>query len=400
MPGTVKYASPLLDWWKLTLFQIAELVAEYKELESPLPEDTPSRIPLLERNVNLNAVRQPRQEQIDHGYGEGAFEDLDLEGNDDQENINDADDSTSLSSYAPSSTDTLSTPTRKPTKAEIRNQKKAKKSTKSQNKALKNQSRHLASVTLADVEYVAEVLHGEEKDATLDGGAHPLATDTAIQDVIDRNLNFVKNIQAHKQYLFRTVANGRRENKEKKRLKKREGKGETMEETVEMDEVVSAIMIKLGISPAVVSASVSGSGSPSAVCTPLRGNNSLTCSNRKRASSSLSITPSPSPSSANGRGGAGGASRPALAIASKLRTAIKTDLDKHENEVHARYVRAGGFWRYVGKTVFERMTDVARDLDVSTGERWEKKRAREEREKAVDRANQDLADAEGLREAM
>ena len=173
-----------------------------------------------------------------------------------------------------------------------------------------------------------------------------------------------------------------------------------MEETIETDEVVSAIMIKLGISPAVVSASVSGSGSPSAVCTPLRGNNSLTCSNRKRASSSLSITPSPSPSSANGRGGAGGASRPALAIASKLRTAIKTDLDKHENEVHARYVRAGGFWRYVGKTVFERMTDVARDLDVSTGERWEKKRAREEREKAVDRANQDLADAEGLREAM
>ena len=79
-----------------------------------------------------------------------------------------------------------------------------------------------------------------------------------------------------------------------------------------------------------------------------------------------------------GKGGSG-ASRASTAVAVKLRNAIKVDLEKHENEVHMRYVRAGGFWRYVGKTVFERMTDIARELDVSTGEKWDKRRAREEK---------------------
>jgi len=177
------------------------------------------------------------------------------------------------------------------------------------------------------------------------------------------------------------VAAGRKENKERKRLKKRESKGETLEDRVEMEEVVSAIMIQLGVSPCIVSAS-SGSGtSTSSMGAPFRTNSAI-APGRKRASSALTISPSPLAFS----------SKPVMAIAAKLRAAIKTDLEKHENEVHARYVRAGGFWRYVGKTVFERMTEIAAELDVGSGERWEKKRAREGRT----RNGSDDAEAEGV----
>jgi len=242
---------------------------------------------------------------------------------------------------------------------------------------------------------VSEILHGDDSQtgsSTQEGLAHPLATDRTIEDVIARNLNFVKNIQAHKHYLFKSVATGRKENKERKRLKKRESKGETSEDTVEMDEVVSAIMMKLGISPTIVFAtsgsptltnhsinntSSSGSSNSNGGGMTLRSGNPVNNNNngRKRAPS-FPLSSSPALTNSNK---AGGTNKAVLTIATKLRTAIKTDLEKHENEVHMRYVRAGGFWRYVGKSVFERMTDIARELDVSSGERWEKKWAREGR---------------------
>lgn len=348
--------------------QIAELVAEHKELES-LPQETPTKAPLSERNVNLNAVGQLRfrRETLQCHPENVCF--------DNQENFQfeHDDGSASTSSYTPSSADAFSIPVGKPTKAEVRAQKKAKKSAKSQSKALKNQNKHFASITLTDVDNIAQILHGEEKDTTLNGAAHPLATDKTIEDVITRNLNFVKNIRAHKEYLFRSVATGRKEAKERKRLKKKEGTGESTEDAVEMDEVVSAIMIKLGISPKVVLASVSTPCNTSN-STPLRSTNNTFSSGRKRAAPTYNVTPvSPCTRDNNGT------TRSAVLIATKLRNAIKVDLEKHENEAHARYVRAGGFWRYVGKTVFERMTDIARDLDVSSGEKWEKKWAREGR---------------------
>lgn len=356
------------------------MVAEYKSFESPPPE-TPSRTPLLERNANIAAAPRHERNVIPYNRIDLGEDPFDVRADDENDEEEVEDDSTSLSSYTPSSTGTFATPSKKPTKAEVRAQKKAKKSAKSQTKALKNQNRNLASITSADVERVAQVLHGDEADIIHDGSAHPLVTDKTIEDVINRNLNFVKNIQVHKQYLFRSVAAGRKETKERKRLKKRESKGETMEDTVEMEEVVSAIMIQLGVSPCVVSAS-SGSGI-SSMGAPFRTNNAIT-PGRKRASSALAISPSPSAFS----------NKSVMAVVTKLRAAIKTDLEKHENEVHARYVRAGGFWRYVGKTVFERMTEIAAELDVGSGERWEKKRAREGRI----RSGSDDAAAEGFAE--
>lgn len=330
-------------------------MAEYKELDSPQAPETPTRLPLLERNVNINAARQPSFERP-------VPPALNFEVAQDQENEYE-DDSTSLSSYTPSSTTTLNTPKRKLTKAESRAEKKEKKLSRSTNKALRNQSKTLVTVAQADVENVAIILHGEKHDSTFDGSAHPLATDKTIEDVINRNLNFVRSIQAHKQYLFKSVATGRKVNKERKRQKKRGSRGEADEDLEDSEEIVSAIMLKLGLSSIAVSAS---SGQGSASCS--------TITTRKRASSGLS----PPSCSSHGKSGPG-TSKASIAIAVKLRNAIKVDLEKHENEVHMRYVRAGGFWRYVGKTVFERMTDIAREFDVSTGEKWDKRRAREEK---------------------
>lgn len=325
---------------------------------------TPSRTPLLERNVNSNAVSLPRQRPADlHIDADEIDEDVD------QENFTPEDDSTSLSSYTPSSAD-FTTPSKKLTKAETRAAKKAKKSSKSTNKALRNQSRHLASITLADVDRVASILHGDtaEHDAR---SAHPLASDRTIEDVINRNLAFVSSIQAHKAYLFKSVAAGRKEHKDRKRQKKKEVNGEQTEDSIEMDEVVTAIMIKLGVSPAIAAASLSNSSPALGVAT----RNTPGGIGRKRANSVASPA---------------GTNKSAVAIAVKLRQAIKVDLEKHENEIHARYVRAGGFWRYVGKAVFDRMTDIARDMDVSTGERWEKKLARQECvAKGADNAEED-----------
>lgn len=334
--------------------QIAELLAEYKAEEAPAPIALPpSRTPLLERNVNINATQYPRQ-----GRRELQIDPRDIDEQLDQENVNLEDDSTSLSSYAPSSAD-FATPLRKPTKAENRAAKKAKKSSKSTTKALRNQSRNLASITSADIELVANVLHGEP-DIDDPRSAHPLASDRTIEDVIHRNLNFVSNIQAHKAYLFKSVAAGRKEHKERKRQKKRESHGEQTEDSIEMDEVVTAIMIRLDVSPTIAAASLGNSSPALGVAT----RNTPGGIGRKRANSIASPA---------------GSNKSAVAIATKLRQAIRSDLEKHENEVHARYVRAGGFWRYVGKAVFERMTDIARDMDVSTGERWEKKLARQDR---------------------
>lgn len=363
------------------------MVAEYRELEPPVFETPTRQIPLLERSANIanSRPRHGRQLPQCNVTVDGVLDEED-ENYAGDENDEDEADAMSISSSAPSfATDTPTASNRKPTKAEVRTQKKAKKTVKSQTKALRNQTRHLASVTSADVERVAEVLHGEEarkQGSSQDELAHPLATDNNIEDVIARNLNFVKNIQAHKQYLFKSIATGRKETKERKRQKKRESKGETNEDTIEMDEVVSAIMIKLGIARNDVLASSSSSttanngngngfggsnGSVGGGGMILRSRNNTSNGRKRVPSLTLALSPAFSSNSKSST------NKAALAVASKLRVAIKADLEKHENEVHMRYVRAGGFWRYVGKSVFERMTEIARELDVSTGERWEKK---------------------------
>lgn len=342
-------------------------------------ENTPTRpMPLADRPVNV----QNRNQQQHLTPTRTADED---EGSEYDQNDTIEDDSSSLVSSCLSTTTSDTTPARKPTKAELRAQKKAKKSHKSQTKALKNQGRGLllATVTLTDIDRVAKILHGEQAPGYEPNSAHPLATDTTIEDVINRNLGFVKHIESHKAYLFKSIAQGRKETKERKRLKRKEHKGEY--EDIQTEEVVTAVLVKLGISLGTTSSSGGGGGcSSSSSSVSSINTNGGGGRNRKRANSVAStnitalvsspfnkndgsMTTTPKPKSNKSK----------TAIVTKLRDLIKDDLEKHENEVRGTYVRAGGFWRYVGKTVFERMTEIARTIDVESGERWDKKMKRE-----------------------
>lgn len=47
--------------------------------------------------------------------------------------------------------------------------------------------------------------------------------------------------------------------------------------------------------------------------------------------------------------------------------AVSEDLQKHENEQRQTCIRAGGFWRYVGRPVFDRMCEISETIDWRTG---------------------------------
>lgn len=229
------------------------------------------------------------------------------------------------------------------TKAAQRERKKAAKLQKSCSKAAKNEARYAAQVTAEDVKGIERILHGD-KLPEQEAQRHPLATDNAIEDVIARNLGFVKQIQSHKKALYDSVRTGRQEEEQRKRVKKRISEGS---EDIETEAVVDAVLVKLGIP--LISLPNSKKGKTSA-------------ESKFRRS-----TPD------NKRAPANSKSR----IVLKLREAIKDDLEKHENDLRQTYIRAGGFFRYAGKAVFERMTEIAKDIDLQTGEDWEKKRKRE-----------------------
>ena len=74
----------------------------------------------------------------------------------------------------------------------------------------------------------------------------------------------------------------------------------------------------------------------------------------------------------------------------QLRVAIGEDLKKHENEQRMTCIRAGGFWRYVGKGVFERMMRVGERIDWRTGVIIREKVG----EKRADGVGEDVGDVE------
>ena len=214
-------------------------------------------------------------------------------------------------------------------KAEQRAYKKAIKYEKSLKKSAKNSERHTIALCQSDIDAVTKALHGDLTD-TRNGTGHPLATDHNLEDVIERNLHFVANIQEHKVYLRRSVRFARRTTNGQKKSRK-SGRLSNADESSadnESEELVRGVLLELGIDV------------------------SSTENERPDSRDSFSTTP------------------PAkiAAVVRKLRTAISEDLEKHENEQSQTCIRAGGFWRYVGKPVFDRMTEVARCIDWRTGE--------------------------------
>ena len=298
-------------------------------------------------------------------------ENINLHADDDIDNDNDHDTSTISSSASTTTT------TPKLSKAEVRASKRAAKQAKSEQKSLKNQSKHPVIVRSSDVSHVHFVLHGdtavertgnpnsptpstpgtaatsigdEEGAGAEPVSRHPLATDTAIEDVLQRNIGYVTHIKEHKAYLLRTVA-GKTRSERAMRMKKEKARvvpvtydedgvavfEEEMDEDVEA--LVDAVLGKLGVEVPASPTGVAGTGK------------------RERVSSG---------SSTGSTGGSGLAGQKGALLA-RLRVEIGEDIKKHENEQRMTCIRAGGFWRYVGKGVFERMMRLGKGRDWRTG---------------------------------
>jgi hypothetical protein len=246
-------------------------------------------------------------------------------------------------------------------KAEQRAYRKAIKHEKSLKKSAKNSERHTIALCQSDIDAVTKALHGDLTD-TRNGTGHPLATDHNLEDVIERNLHFVANIQEHKVYLRRSVRTARRTTNGQKKSRKNGRLSNADESSAdhESEELVRGVLLELGIDL------------------------SATENERPDSRDSFSTTP------------------PAkiAAVVRKLRTAILEDLEKHENEQKQTCIRAGGFWRYVGKPVFDRMTEVARCIDWRTGSIIKDGAEDEEVEMEVENvdANEDEGENEGQEE--
>lgn len=296
--------------------------------------------------LNIHRPRlQPERAQHDHDGQDDA------EGHDENDDIEATTTDTTASDQM--------VPPGKPTKAEKRALKRAAKAVKSQNKAFKNQARHTISVKTQDVEFVNTVLHGEP---TPGSATHPLASDKTIEEVIQRNLGFVSHIEAHKRQLIHSIGIRRRDERRNGTPNPKDNKKRRFsavsnnshhdedEEDEETENLLAAVLVRLGIDQEQIK--LSGS------------------TGRANANSRKNLGKHPSMSGISSTTAAYNYSSPAahhLSIVGSLKRLVKEDLEKYENDQHETYVRAGGFWRYVGRPVFDRMTAIAGELDWKTG---------------------------------
>jgi hypothetical protein len=266
------------------------------------------------------------------------------------------------STSAPSTTSSVGIKLPKPTKAEQRAAKREAKDAKSRRKSLKNQGKYNGIVIRADdIEAIGTVLHGEQSTDE----SHPLASDKCIEDVMERNRGYVTSIYEHKAMLLKEVGRTRRVELERTRKAKKRKERDSISNgsgygnshpaggdsglvDEEQEALVNAVLIRLGIS---VEAAADGGAAGAALHSP--------------------ITPKRSSS-------AGKSSQEVEMVLAQLRVAIAEDLVKHENEQRSTCIRAGGFWRYVGRPVFDRMMEVAERIDWKTGMLIKSKKALEE----------------------
>lgn len=250
----------------------------------------------------------------------------------------------------------------------------ARKDKRSAKKARHSQRNRVGSlITSSDVEHIAAVIHGESHDESSSSPpwTHPLTSDKTIDDVIERNFSLVSKMQAHKIDLCEKARSGGKENKEQKRVKRAGGDDVGgAEMTVDVNEVVSAIMLKLGVSSIHVKASLPSNNSSNDISSKSHDafiNTPPSSQNRKRSTTAtatlhpfLSSVSSTMPhSTPTSTANSSDTSKAILNTTLRLRASITHDLASHENEVHATAARAAGFWRYVGKVVFQRMAERA-----------------------------------------
>lgn len=214
-----------------------------------------------------------------------------------------------------------------------------------------------------EIEAVSVVLHGEKNTDE----SHPLASDKCIEDVMKRNRGYVTSINEHKAMLLREIGRTRKAEQERNRkAKKRKERdsisngsahghnhghsqpaaGDSLVMDEEQEALVNAVLVRLGISVDAIAADGGGGGDGAG--------------GGMGGASHSPVTPKRTSS-------AGKSSQEKALVLAQLRVAIADDLLKHENEQRQTCVRAGGFWRYVGRPVFDRMMEVAERIDWKTG---------------------------------
>ncbi|KIX08575.1 uncharacterized protein Z518_03231 [Rhinocladiella mackenziei CBS 650.93] len=311
--------------------RIAELLVEYKISTGADPAKL--RAGLEELPVNV-----PRAATAAVTAGPAAQNDMIAQ---QEEEIRDEDNEDAQTTTSASSETVVAAVPHKLTKAEARAMKKAAKAAKSQFKASKNQKKHAIIVRTEDVDFVNKILHGDM--AHQSASSHPLASDKTIEEVIQRNMGFIASIEDHKKQLLSTIAQRRRSDRERRKSAAAyHGHGkrrrfidsshveEGEDEYDEADKLVMAALTKLGVAANIVGTKKVAGGVAS-----------------------------------SGVGGSGVSTQ--ASIVANLKALVKDDLERFENEQRETCVRAGGFWRYAGRTVFDRMTKIAEELDWRTG---------------------------------
>ncbi|RMZ89707.1 hypothetical protein DV736_g3066, partial [Chaetothyriales sp. CBS 134916] len=345
-----------------------------------------------------------------HGDGKNDNDDDNKKNNVNGHDNSSVSESPATTPPSPASTATA-TPGPKLTKAALRATKRAAKQAKSQLKAAKNQTKHTVSVRSADVQFVAETVHGkmgcsggsgvggatfdDDEDEKVSGGEaspppsrHPLPTDTSIEDVLKRNVSYVAWIREHNAELLkdcpkkkgvgaeRKKAGGKKGSKVKGKDKEKGATGAKKKNVVDgdgvavfedadasavvddMDALVDAILFKFGITESANIAAASGG------------------SNTTAAGTGFGSASAPAAACYGG----GSMSSAQAAIVGRLRVEIAEDLRKHENEQRMTCTRTGGFWSYAGKGVFDRMAMLGQEKEWKSGVALDKeaKRARKE----------------------
>jgi hypothetical protein len=213
--------------------------------------------------------------------------------------------------------------------------KKTMKDKRNQEKALRNQQRFDPSITQAQIDRVARVIHGA--DHNVDGiGGRPTAAADDDSGTNNKDEVFNPAIKDHVVWLKKQVKVSRTRNGKKGVQAQKNQEDEDAQNGLPMpkentDEMVSKILTELGISDH----HPDGAQSQRACSDPTANRN------RKHNASTIQ----------------------------RLRKEIAADIEKSNNDNRARQQRMDGYWRYVNGTVTDRLAQNAQVVDRATGMR-------------------------------
>jgi hypothetical protein len=154
-----------------------------------------------------------------------------------------------------------------------------------------------------------------------------VASDKIIEDVMTRNAGYIYGIREHRSLRLRSLVTERDlASKGKHSQSSGDDEAGVTNPREEMDDLVAAILTKLGIN-----------------------------------SASTTLPVKPLATASFGTPGRGKKSK--AAILQRLLTAIAEDIENHESELKQTYQRAAGFWRYANHEILVRLAEHARKVE-------------------------------------